>query len=145
MSRRDAVLSSYRTLLRATKITFDTDVRLLTASRNQIRNQYEHDRTLLSNTVEQLEIIDEKINHAIGVGLVLRSNVVQGVSEPSPAITSSQSPPSSQSLTTDKNDEKPVYKLRIHEQTELGDNETIKGAKSNLAGTSKKFQKPTVA
>ncbi|KAF4627199.1 hypothetical protein G7Y89_g10957 [Cudoniella acicularis] len=92
-------LAAYRHLLRSTRIAFQGDTHLLTASRQEIRSGFRKNANL------RLEdpALPGYIAHAEDVAKILVQNVVQGKHE---------------------GDNK--YKLRIHEQTERGDNDTIK-------------------
>ncbi|KAK9465865.1 mitochondrial zinc maintenance protein 1, mitochondrial [Lipomyces arxii] len=121
MSRSIAVLSTYRNLLRATRVAFENDTRLLLAARQQARDGFEAGKRELSGNDADLEEIDRRLEHAVGVALVLRTNVVQGE-------------------RTKKDEDEDVYKLRIHKYTEMGDNESVKGGKSNLSGTQKRVR-----
>ncbi|KAI3400758.1 hypothetical protein diail_1967 [Diaporthe ilicicola] len=94
-------LQAYRHLLRASRLTFQGDERLLTSARDRIRTSFREKAALspsdpaVAPAVQQAEQIAE----------MLRTNVVQG---------------------RDEGDGR--YKLRIHEHTERGDNDTIKMA-----------------
>ncbi|KAK9239898.1 mitochondrial zinc maintenance protein 1, mitochondrial [Lipomyces kononenkoae] len=137
MSRRQQVLSSYRSLLRATRIAFDGDHRVFTAARQQVRQGYETGRNELTSEPQHLDEIDTRLEHASGVALLLRSNIVQGELLPRQA--------SKETLSTSDDDsasetEGSVYKLRIHKHSELGDNDAVKGGRTNLAGTAKKIK-----
>ncbi|KAK9248855.1 mitochondrial zinc maintenance protein 1, mitochondrial [Lipomyces tetrasporus] len=139
MSRRQQVLSSYRSLLRATRIAFNGDHRVFTAARQQVRQGYEAGRTELSADPKHYEEVDKRLEHASGVALLLRSNIVQGELQSGNLSKKNMATvdPSHSSVQSEGGD---VYKLRIHKHTELGDNEAVKGGKSNLAGTSKKIR-----
>ncbi|KAL2355393.1 mitochondrial zinc maintenance protein 1, mitochondrial [Cryomyces antarcticus] len=104
----EMALQAYRHLLRATRIAFEGDLHRLTAARASARDSFEQGRGLSESE------ISKSINHAEEVAKILRENVVQG----------------------HVNAEGEKYKLRIHEHTERGDNETIKKAQSGytLAG-----------
>ncbi|KAK9353820.1 mitochondrial zinc maintenance protein 1, mitochondrial [Lipomyces doorenjongii] len=138
MSRRQQVLSSYRSLLRATRYAFDGDHRVFTAARQQVRQGYETGRHELTSDLKDCDEIDKRLEHASGVALLLRSNIVQG--ELQPGKTGKEN-----MATVDpgdsiaQSDDGGVYKLRIHKYTELGDNEAVKGGKTSLAGTAKKI------
>ncbi|KAK9488289.1 mitochondrial zinc maintenance protein 1, mitochondrial [Lipomyces starkeyi] len=151
MSRRQQVLSSYRALLRATRNAFDGDHRVFTAARQQVRQGYETGRNELTSDPKDCDEIDKRLEHASGVALLLRSNIVQGELQPGktskentatvdPGETSKEN-----TATVDPGDSVAqsevggVYKLRIHKYTELGDNEAVKGGKTSLAGTAKKI------
>ncbi|KAK9492108.1 mitochondrial zinc maintenance protein 1, mitochondrial [Lipomyces doorenjongii] len=138
MSRRQQVLSSYRSLLRATRYAFDGDHRVFTAARQQVRQGYETGRHELTSDPKDCDEIDKRLEHASGVALLLRSNIVQGELQPGKAGKENMA-------TVDpgdsiaQSDDGGVYKLRIHKYTELGDNEAVKGGKTSLAGTAKKI------
>lgn len=72
----------------------------LQAALSEIRKQYEE-----SKTISEPDQIQEKLQLAKDVNLILRQNVVQGV-------------PSEHDPST--------YKLNIHSETELGFNDTVK-------------------
>ncbi|KAI0403621.1 hypothetical protein F4802DRAFT_288502 [Xylaria palmicola] len=97
-----ASLSSYRTLLRAARMAFQEDVATLAAARSSIRQGFLANAAVEPSSAE----FAAKVKHAQEVAAILRMNVVQGKKEGD------------------------VYKLRIHEHTERGDNDTVK-----LAGT----------
>ncbi|KTW31847.1 uncharacterized protein T551_01108 [Pneumocystis jirovecii RU7] len=112
MTRLD-VLSSYRGLLRATKITFKGfpgknnisaltinalgDLPLLKASRKRIRDTFDHDKE--KNLSE--DEIRKKVAYANDVARTLRKNVVQG-----------------------RLNQAGRYSLRIHHDTEHSSNKT---------------------
>ncbi|KAF3901914.1 hypothetical protein ABW21_db0205661 [Orbilia brochopaga] len=75
------------------------DSTLLAASHREIRTQFERSR----NDAASADPSD-KIKHAFEVATYLRQNVVQAV----------------------KTDREEVFRLRIHDETERGDNESIK-------------------
>ncbi|KAJ8124865.1 hypothetical protein O1611_g8773 [Lasiodiplodia mahajangana] len=100
-----AALPVYRNLLRATRLVFQGDATLLNAARADIRQGFLKNATLEPTSPEFLAAI----NHGQEVAKVLRENVVQGKREGD------------------------TYKLRIHEETERGDNDTIKVAGKNLS------------
>ncbi|KAH6675077.1 mitochondrial zinc maintenance protein 1, mitochondrial [Halenospora varia] len=95
-------LQAYRHLLRSSRIAFQGDIPLLTASRAEIRSNFRKNINLqpADPTVPGL------IKHAEEVAKILVENVVQG------------------KKIGEESEEK--YKLRIHEKTERGDNDTIK-------------------
>ncbi|KAI8722608.1 Mitochondrial zinc maintenance protein 1, mitochondrial [Fusarium sp. LHS14.1] len=91
-------LNAYRHLMRAARIAFQGDTQILSAAQVQIRNEFRQKASIDSTGVSAA------IQHAEEVAKVLRENVVQGK----------------------KTEEgKDTYKLRIHEHTERGDNESI--------------------
>ncbi|KAL1650234.1 Mitochondrial zinc maintenance protein 1, mitochondrial [Diplodia intermedia] len=95
-------LAAYRNILRATRLAFQGDVGVLSAARMKARDDFDASRTLDPNG----EDAKKALAHANDVAKILRENVVQG----------------------QVNDDG-RYKLRIHEHTERGDNETIKQSK----------------
>ncbi|KIW08300.1 uncharacterized protein PV09_01218 [Verruconis gallopava] len=100
-------LAVYRQLLRSTRIAFNGDTRMLLSARKLAREGFEANRSL-SNPEE----IQNAIQHAKDVGIILKQNVVQG-----------------------KYDEaNQRYKLNIHEHIERGDNETIKNPPPIIRG-----------
>ncbi|KAL1856163.1 Mitochondrial zinc maintenance protein 1, mitochondrial [Paecilomyces lecythidis] len=94
-------LSAYRQLLRATRIAFQDDYHMLYAARAEARRRFdEHRRTGVDTPMH--------IQTAIETANILRHNLVQGVRD------------------ADKEDAQ--WRLRIHEDIERGDNDTIKTA-----------------
>jgi len=106
---REMALSAYRQLLRSTRLAFEGDIPRLLAARSAAREIFEANRGLSRNDTEAVK----QIQHAEGVAQVLRENVVQGK-----AVDSDTS----------------RYKLRIHEHTERGDNESLKMEGSTITG-----------
>lgn len=104
MSLRQNALNAYRNGLRATRIAFNGDTRMLLASRAKMREGME-------NPPNPELSKEQQIKHLEDVATFLKRNLVQGRKEGS--------------------EEK--YHLNIHKETELGDNESIKKAKSTLA------------
>ncbi|KAF4306325.1 Mitochondrial zinc maintenance protein 1, mitochondrial [Botryosphaeria dothidea] len=102
-------LAAYRNILRATRLAFQGDLAILSAARAKARDDFDASRNLQPNS----EDAQKQVAHANEVAKILKENVVQGQA----------------------NDDG-RYKLRIHEHTERGDNETIKQTKGNnsLAG-----------
>ncbi|KAL4942095.1 mitochondrial zinc maintenance protein 1, mitochondrial [Aspergillus oleicola] len=97
-------LSAYRQLLRATRIAFQNDTRILLAARQEARQNFEKHRRFGIDTPMQ-------INHAVEVASILRHNIVQGARE--------------------AGDEDAKWELNIHEDIERGDNDSVKvGGKS---------------
>lgn len=96
MSRSNA-LAAYRHLLRAVAVAFKDDARVLTGARKQISSRF-RDKTPLRPADRE-----SAIQMAEEVAQFLRSNVVQG-----------------------KLQDDGSYKLNIHDETERGDNDTIK-------------------
>ncbi|CAD0098825.1 unnamed protein product [Aureobasidium mustum] len=107
---KTVVLSTYRSLLRATRIAFQGDDSTLYNSRRFARDSFDQNRSIKAGSIEA----EKAVEHAQGVAQILRENVVQGA--------------------TDK-EESETYKLRIHDHTEKGDNESVKQFK----GTTKSF------
>ncbi|KAK6224781.1 mitochondrial zinc maintenance protein [Colletotrichum tabaci] len=99
-------LSAYRHLWRAARIAFQGDDRVLAAAQHQIRQSFRDQATLAPTD----SAYSQAIQKAEDIAKILRENVVQG-----------------------KQDESRVYKLRIHEDTERGDNDSIKIAGSGKA------------
>ncbi|OTB15182.1 hypothetical protein K445DRAFT_318029 [Daldinia sp. EC12] len=91
-------LQAYRGLLRAARVAFQGDERVLTAARASIRESFRVNASLEPTDPE----LPGAIKHAEEVAAILRQNVVQGRKD------------------GDR------YKLRIHEDTERGDNDTVK-------------------
>ncbi|KAJ4419832.1 Mitochondrial zinc maintenance protein 1, mitochondrial [Gnomoniopsis sp. IMI 355080] len=96
-------LPAYRSLFRATRLAFQGDERMLTAARTQIRANFREKATLPASD----PAVPDAIQHAEAVAAFLRANVVQGKREGNDGET---------------------YKLRIHEHTHRGDNDSIKSA-----------------
>ncbi|KAI8950115.1 hypothetical protein F4801DRAFT_362512 [Xylaria longipes] len=95
-------LPAYRNLLRAARVAFQGDGTMLTAARSSIRQGFRANAALEPTSPE----FPAAVKHAEEVATILRQNVVQGKRD------------------GDR------YKLRIHEETERGDNDTIKTASS---------------
>ncbi|ORY67576.1 mitochondrial zinc maintenance protein 1, mitochondrial [Pseudomassariella vexata] len=93
-----AAIAAYRNLFRAVRIAFKGDESILNAAQYQIRTGFRENASLDPTN----PAIPEHIKHAEDVATILRRNVVQG----------------------QKDGE--AYKLRIHEYTERGDNDTVK-------------------
>jgi len=102
-------LAAYRHVLRATRIAFNGDARLLLSARHQARSSFAVNSALLPSSPEATS----QIAHAEDVATILRQNVVQG-----------------QKVGGGGPGEK--YQLRIHEETERGDNESIKMSKEEM-------------
>ncbi|KAF2133122.1 mitochondrial zinc maintenance protein 1, mitochondrial [Dothidotthia symphoricarpi CBS 119687] len=107
---REMALVAYRSLLRSARIAFQGDLNMLSAARAEARKNFEQNRSLAAGSTE----LSAQVAHAQEVAKFLRENVVQG-------------------QATDKQGN---YKLRIHDETERGDNEDIKKAqgKNTLGG-----------
>ncbi|KAK6341728.1 Mitochondrial zinc maintenance protein 1, mitochondrial [Orbilia brochopaga] len=97
-----SALQAYRALLRASRLAFQGDSTLLAASHREIRTQFERSRDAAASPDDAPP--SDKIKHAFEVATYLRRNVVQAV----------------------KTDGDEVFRLRIHDETERGDNESIK-------------------
>ncbi|KAI0130536.1 hypothetical protein BJ170DRAFT_594045 [Xylariales sp. AK1849] len=100
-----AALAAYRHLMRAARIAFHAltlenlgDEPILNAARHQIRSGFREHASLETSSAE----VGEHIKHAEDVATILKQNVVQGRKQGD------------------------AYKLRIHEYTERGDNDTVK-------------------
>jgi len=92
-------LVAYRHLLRSTRLAFAGDAPLLKAARSEAHNAFRKNEALQSGELESA------VKHAEEVAKILRENVVQG-------------------KKIEGQDDR--YRLRIHEQTERGDNDTVK-------------------
>lgn len=103
MSLRQNALNAFRNGLRATRIAFDGDTRMLLASRAKMREGMENPPNPELSKEEQIKLLED-------VAIFLKRNIVQGKKE--------------------GDEEK--YHLNIHSETELGDNESIKKTKSTL-------------
>ncbi|KAH3683562.1 hypothetical protein WICPIJ_005458 [Wickerhamomyces pijperi] len=104
-------LRAYRDVLRAAKVAFNGDVKVLTAAREEIQRGFRNPDLSLTE--------EERLSHVEGVSKFLLSNIVQASKEPEGA----------------------KYRLNIHEHTELGDNDTVfknKG-KQTLGGGNGQF------
>ncbi|KAK4136880.1 hypothetical protein BT67DRAFT_193488 [Trichocladium antarcticum] len=93
-----AALQAYRSLLRASRIAFEGDARVLDAARQSIRAGFRDKASLPASD----PTVQPAIIHAEEVASFLKANLVQGKREGS------------------------TYKLRIHEHTERGDNDSVK-------------------
>ncbi|KAK1765098.1 zinc maintenance protein [Phialemonium atrogriseum] len=91
-------LTAYRHLLRAARLAFHGDSPVLNAAQQQIREGFRQRASLSPSD----PAVEPAIQHAEEVAQFLTANVVQGKKEGD------------------------VYRLRIHEETEKGDNDTIK-------------------
>ncbi|KAI1163848.1 hypothetical protein F5B18DRAFT_651174 [Nemania serpens] len=99
-------LPAYRNLLRAARLAFQGDGTMLTAARSSIREGFRANAALEPTSPE----FPAAVKHAEEVATILRQNVVQG-----------------------KREEGDLYKLRIHEETERGDNDTVKFSGQTLS------------
>ncbi|KAF2153658.1 hypothetical protein K461DRAFT_292378 [Myriangium duriaei CBS 260.36] len=115
---RQVVRHAYREVWRAINFAFKDDQHMIQSARVFARGQFREDpSTDPKNPLKTpgSAASEQGVEHALAVAQILRQNVVQG--------------------TADGN--KPeVFKLNIHEETERGDNESIK-LKTPLKGTSK--------
>ncbi|KAI1399256.1 hypothetical protein F4819DRAFT_488765 [Hypoxylon fuscum] len=91
-------LPAYRSLLRAARIAFQGDERVFTAAKDSARTAFLVNAAMEPTNPE----LPNAIKHAEEVAAILRQNVVQGKKEGE------------------------LYRLRIHEDTERGDNDTVK-------------------
>ncbi|GKT62182.1 mitochondrial zinc maintenance protein [Colletotrichum tofieldiae] len=101
-------LPAYRHLWRAARLAFKGDDRVLTAAKQQIRQGFKDQASLAPTN----PAYGQAIQKAEDIARILRENVVQG-----------------------KKEESHIYKLRIHEDTERGDNDSVKMAGSGKATT----------
>ncbi|CAG8948948.1 hypothetical protein HYFRA_00002075 [Hymenoscyphus fraxineus] len=92
-------LAAYRHVLRSARLAFQGDLPILQAARLEARTAFEQKASLQPND----PAVGPAIAHAEEVAKILTENIVQG-----------------KNIGGDK------YKLRIHEKTERGDNDTIK-------------------
>ena len=123
-------LAAYRHLLRATRIAFHEDFNLLHAARSQARVGFDKQSSLEPSSEEATKAIA----HAEGVAQVLRHNIVQGVQGAGDDAPLSKSQVGWSCLRTNE-----AAELRIHEDTERGENDTIKnplvpGGKVKIGG-----------
>jgi len=93
-------LAAYRHLLRSTRIAFQGDAPLLYAAREQARHGFDQLRLVEADS----DAAQSGIKHAEEVAQILRKNIVQGVYK----------------------EDTDTYKLRIHEDTERGDRQSIR-------------------
>ncbi|KAG0672453.1 Mitochondrial zinc maintenance protein 1, mitochondrial [Maudiozyma exigua] len=96
-------LTAYRHGLRAARIAFNQDTRLLLAARQKMKQGMKKPEQADLPVEQQIKLMED-------VALFLRRNIVQGEKVDS---TSSDST-------------KPIYHLNLHKDSELGDNEDIK-------------------
>jgi len=92
-------LAAYRNLLRSARLAFEGDLPLLHAAQKQARDAFRQNASLPPND----PAVAAAIQHAEGVAQILKQNLVQG-----------------------KHVGDNKYKLRIHDDTERGDNDSIK-------------------
>ncbi|KAL1952953.1 hypothetical protein VTO42DRAFT_3820 [Malbranchea cinnamomea] len=100
-----SALSAYRQLLRATRIAFDGDMHTLLAARAECRRHFDQNRRLGVDTPMHIQ-------NALEAAEVLRKNIVQGVK--------------TEKLNEKGEVEDSYFALRIHDEIERGDNDTIK-------------------
>ncbi|KAI1436447.1 hypothetical protein GGR50DRAFT_236333 [Xylaria sp. CBS 124048] len=99
-----SALPVYRNLLRAVRLAFQGDGSALSAARSSIRQGFRDNATLEPSSSE----FRSAVIHAQDVATILRQNVVQGKREGD------------------------TYKLRIHDDIERGDNNSVKFAGKTL-------------
>ncbi|RLV90996.1 Mitochondrial zinc maintenance protein 1 mitochondrial [Spathaspora sp. JA1] len=99
-----SALKAYREALRATRIVFHQDLPRLVAARTEIKTQIKNKANLTDETERT-----EAIKHLEEVAKFLRHNIVQGEVQENGNVN-----------------------LHFREETELGDNDTIKQGKSKL-------------
>ncbi|KAL2038751.1 hypothetical protein N7G274_008509 [Stereocaulon virgatum] len=97
-------LSAYRNVLRAARIAFQGDAPIFSAAKIEARSKFNGSRSLPAGSDEA----QQKIIEAQEVARILRQNVVQG------------------HQVGGLVDKEQRYQLRIHEETERGDNDSIK-------------------
>ncbi|KAL2001514.1 hypothetical protein VTN02DRAFT_1655 [Thermoascus thermophilus] len=101
MASQVSARSAYRRLLRATRIAFRDDYPILYAARAEARKRFDENRREGVDTPMHIQ-------HALETADILRHNIVQGVRD------------------ADKEDAQ--WELRIHDEIERGDNDSIKKA-----------------
>jgi len=109
-------LAAYRHLLRAARIAFEGDNHLLHAARSQARAGFDNSISLDPSSEEA----KKGIEHAEGVAQVLRHNVVQGRSVEGSDVLRKTNLELRMTLLSRRPE------LRIHKDTERGDNDTVK-------------------
>ncbi|KAG5915542.1 Mitochondrial zinc maintenance protein 1, mitochondrial [Claviceps capensis] len=102
-------LAAYRNLMRAARLAFEGDAPVLLAAKQSIRTQFRQQ----ANLGPSEQTTQDSIKHAQEVAQFLRANVVQG-----------------KKIDGEDN----MYRLRIHEHTERGDNDSIKVAGQGTSG-----------
>ncbi|KAK2735077.1 Mitochondrial zinc maintenance protein 1, mitochondrial [Myotisia sp. PD_48] len=129
-----SALGAYRQLLRATRIAFCGDFRVLDAARAEARKQFDQNRGLGVDT-------PMKIQDAVEAAQILKTNIVQGTKVESTDENGKPVEKYSTSLLglyiSDYLSKFGIVALRIHEHIERGDNDTIKAA-----GKTVKVDKP---
>lgn len=101
------ITSAYRYLLRSSQLAFGGDPVAFNAARQAIRENFKN------NNYTSQDELDQQLAHAKEVGVILRQNVVQGVRQ---------------------NPDENKFTLRIHSETELGDNDDIKKKSKSTLG-----------
>ncbi|KAH8429926.1 LYR motif-containing protein [Aspergillus melleus] len=97
--------SAYRQLLRATRVAFENDTRVMLAARQEARRNFDdHSRVGIDTPMQ--------INHAVEVANILKHNLVQG--------------------SRAAGDESARWELNIHDNIERGDNDSIKVGGKNV-------------
>ncbi|KAK1142239.1 Mitochondrial zinc maintenance protein 1, mitochondrial [Aspergillus melleus] len=97
--------SAYRQLLRATRVAFENDTRVMLAARQEARRNFDdHPRVGIDTPMQ--------INHAVEVANILKHNLVQG--------------------SRAAGDESARWELNIHNNIERGDNDSIKIGGKNV-------------
>ncbi|KAF2971759.1 hypothetical protein GQX73_g1870 [Xylaria multiplex] len=119
-------LPAYRNLLRAARLAFQGDGTTLAAARASIRQGFRANAALEPTSPE----FPNAVKHAEEVATILRQNVVQGKME-----GDTYSSYRARRLLVLYTDER--LELRIHEETERGDNESVKFAGTNLSSSGK--------
>ncbi|CAL8581483.1 Mitochondrial zinc maintenance protein 1, mitochondrial [Xanthoria parietina] len=100
--------SAYRNLLRSARVAFQDDTRVLASALATARSTFDSSRSIIPNSSEARAAIA----HAEEVAGILRRNVVQG-----------------------KGNGEDTFHLRMHDEIERGDNDTIKFARTGIAGS----------
>ncbi|KAG5964570.1 Mitochondrial zinc maintenance protein 1, mitochondrial [Claviceps cyperi] len=101
--------AAYRNLMRAARLAFEGDTPALIAAKQSIRTRFRQH----ANLSPREQTAKDFIKHAQEVAQFLRANVVQG-----------------KKIEGKDN----MYRLRIHEHTERGDNDSIKVAGQGTTG-----------
>ncbi|KAJ6111478.1 Mitochondrial zinc maintenance protein 1 [Penicillium sp. IBT 18751x] len=117
-----SALSAYRQILRATRIAFQNDNRVLLAARAEARRNFEENRRVGIDTGLQ-------INNAIEVANILRHNIVQGARED--GNEDAKWEPECR-IRAESNANDWTTELNIHDEIERGDNDSIKVGNQNV-------------
>ncbi|PLB50657.1 hypothetical protein P170DRAFT_405989 [Aspergillus steynii IBT 23096] len=97
--------SAYRQILRATRVAFQNDTRVMLAARQEARRNFDdHPRVGIDTPM--------KINHAVEVANILKHNLVQG--------------------SRSAEDDAAKWELNIHDDIERGDNDSVKIGGKNV-------------